>query len=159
MWGLQVRMKRGDHGFLPSKEREVTIKTLSVLAMLCFFSGAAVAQTPDVREEAKAWLSTVDAGNYAESWEQAGEYFQEAMSQAEWVEALNNVRAPLGESLNRVVTESTQHDSLPGVPDGQYMILLFDSQFEHLDPAIETLTLVNEEREWRVVGYFVRPGV
>ena len=58
-----------------------------------------------------------------------------------------------------MVTESTQHDSLPGVPDGQYMILLFDSQFEHLDPAIETLTLVNEEREWRVVGYYIRPGV
>jgi len=152
-------MRRGDDGFLPFKEREVTIKTLSVLAMLCLFSGAAVAQTPDAREEAKAWLSTVDAGNYAESWEQAGEYFQEAMSQAEWVEALNNVRAPLGESLNRVVTESTQHDSLPGVPDGQYMILLFDSQFEHLDPAIETLTLVNEEREWRVLGYYIRPGV
>ncbi len=36
----------------------------------------------------------MDAGNYAESWEQAGEYFHEAMSQAEWVEALNNVRAP-----------------------------------------------------------------
>lgn len=152
-------MRRGDHDFLPFKEREVTIKTLSVLGMLCLFSGAAVAQTPDAREEAKAWLSTVDAGNYAESWEQAGEYFQEAMSQAEWVEALNNVRAPLGESLNRVVTESTQNDSLPGVPDGQYMILLFDSQFEHLDPAIETLTLFNEEREWRVVGYYIRPGV
>jgi len=46
---------------------------------------------------------------------------------------------------------------IPNVPDGHYTIMIFESQFEHLEAATETVTLVNEESEWHVVGYFIRP--
>lgn len=134
------------------------MKTLLTLVTLCLFAFASLAQSSNVVDEANAWLTTVDAGKYEESWQQAGGYFQSAISQAEWVDALNNARSPLGELLSRVVTESTEHDSLPGVPDSHYTIMIFESQFEHLEAAKETVTLVNEESEWHVVGYFIRPG-
>ncbi|MDP4556520.1 DUF4019 domain-containing protein [Halomonas meridiana] len=134
------------------------MKQLLTLVTLCLFSFASLAQSSNVADEANAWLTTVDAGKYAESWQQAGGYFQSAISQAEWVDALNNARSPLGESLSRVVTESIEHDSLPGVPDGDYTIVVFESQFEHLEAAKETITLVNEASDWHVVGYFIAPG-
>lgn len=134
------------------------MKQLLTLSTLCLFSFASLAQSSNVVDEANAWLTTVDAGKYEESWEQAGDYFQSAISQAEWVDALNNARSPLGELLSRVVTESTEHDSLPGVPDSHYTVMIFESQFEHLEVATETVTLVNEESEWHVVGYFIAPG-
>lgn len=133
------------------------MKQLLTLITLCLFSFASLAQSSNVVDEANAWLTTVDAGKYEESWEQAGGYFQSAISRAEWVDALNNARSPLGESLSRMVTESTEHDSLPNVPDGPYTVMIFESQFEHLEVATETVTLVNEESEWHVVGYFIRP--
>lgn len=131
---------------------------LAPMMVLCLLSSIAFAQRPDVAGEARAWLSTVDEGHYSESWVQAGSYFQDAISQAEWVAALSRVRAPLGAPIARRITASTPHGSLPNAPDGDYTIVLFESQFEHLDTAKETVTLVNEAGDWRVVGYFIAPG-
>jgi hypothetical protein len=46
--------------------------------------------------------------------------------------------------------------SLPGAPDGEYVVLQFDSSFANKQVAVETVTAVFEDGVWRVVGYFIR---
>ena len=47
--------------------------------------------------------------------------------------------------------------SLPGAPDGDYVLLQNDARFQNKAAAIETVTMSREaDGVWRVVGYFIR---
>ena len=43
------------------------------------------------------------------------------------------------------------------MPEGEYVVMTFISQFELRERVIETITLMlNSEEQWKVVGYFLR---
>jgi hypothetical protein len=51
-----------------------------------------------------------------------------------------------------------QQTSCPVRQPAQYVVVRFTTAFEK-SPAVETVTLMLDgDRGWRVVGYFVRPG-
>jgi hypothetical protein len=43
---------------------------------------------------AEAWLAKVDGGEYAESWEQAAEFFRSAVPKEKWLSIIAAVRRP-----------------------------------------------------------------
>lgn len=105
---------------------------------------------------ATAWLAMIDAGEYAESWNGTSQQFQKVVSKREWVQKLTAVRAPLGSLVSRKVSKSTYKTSLPGAPDGQYVVLRFASSFTHKRSAIETIVMSLDQAKWKVAGYFIR---
>jgi hypothetical protein len=45
---------------------------------------------------------------------------------------------------------------LPGAPEGEYVVIQYETQFEHKAGAIETVTPLREkDGSWRVSGYFI----
>jgi hypothetical protein len=47
--------------------------------------------------------------------------------------------------------------SLPGAPDGEYVVIQFMSSFENKRFAIETVTpMKDKDAKWRVSGYYMR---
>jgi uncharacterized protein DUF4019 len=55
------------------------------------------------------------------------------------------------------VKSTTSSKTMPGAPDGDYVLLQFNTTFERKAAAVETVTMVREaDGVWRVVGYFVR---
>ena len=113
--------------------------------------------TRDARQSAEHWLSLVDAGNYAGSWQQAGTAFRSAVTAEQWAHSSSSARRPLGEVQKRSVRETRATKSLPGVADGQYVVVLFDTAFSNKAIAVETVTTALEpDGSWKVVGYFVR---
>lgn len=106
---------------------------------------------------ATAWLALADAGKYPESWDAAASYFKAAVSRADWDKALRSVRAPLGALKARKLKSAMFTTSLPGAPDGEYVVIQYDSQFENKASAVETVTPMREkDGSWRVSGYFIR---
>ena len=56
-------------------------------------------------------------------------------------------------SKRRGTTPST---TLPGAPDGEYVVFQFDTAFQNKAMAVETVTFVRDaDGLWRAVGYFV----
>ena len=88
----------------------------------------------------KAWLVLVDSGKYGESWDQAADYFRKALSKEKWESALKAVRQPLGKVLSRELTAKKFTTSLPGAPDGQYVVIQYKTSFENKKDAVETVT-------------------
>ena len=106
---------------------------------------------------AEAWLALVDAGKYDESWAQAAGYFKNALTEEKWAQALNGVRKPLGNPVSREVKTSQYATSLPGAPDGQYVIIQFQTSFANKASAVETVTpALDNDGKWRVSGYFIK---
>ena len=103
------------------------------------------------------WLNMVDKEEYGDSWEDAAEYFKMAVNKDQWVQMLSSVRKPLGKLLSREPESATYKTSLPGAPDGQYVILQFKASFENKKSAIETVTpMLEKDGSWRVSGYYIK---
>jgi hypothetical protein len=106
---------------------------------------------------AEAWLALVDAGSYGPSWTEAASLFKKAIDQPGWEKALTGVRAPLGKVVSRKLASATYRTSVPGGPDGQYVVVVFATSFENKQAATETVTpMKNADGRWHVSGYFIR---
>ena len=67
------------------------------------------------------------------------------------------MRSPLGAVQSREVASHDYRTTLPGAPDGQYVVFQFTTSFEHKANAVETVTAMQgDEGDWRVAGYFIR---
>jgi serine/threonine-protein kinase len=106
---------------------------------------------------AETWLGHVDAGDYAGSWREASAYMQEAITEQAWVASLTRVRTPLGQRLSRQLTQVQHTKSLPGAPDGDYVVMQFDTRFANKQAAVETVTFLQEKQgEWKAAGYYIK---
>ncbi|MBI2374594.1 MAG: DUF4019 domain-containing protein [Deltaproteobacteria bacterium] len=125
---------------------------------LALLSAPALAGEREEAEQAgKTWLSLTDSGKYAESHGAAGKFFRDALTAESWVGQVKAVRGPLGKLVARKLKTATSSKTLPGAPDGDYVVMTFDSSFENKKSAVETVTVVKEpDGKLRVVGYFIR---
>jgi len=106
---------------------------------------------------AQKWLTLVDEGKYAESWNEAAEYFKNAIKKEQWEQSLRAVQKPLGKLVSRDLQSQTYMTSLPGAPDGQYVVIQFQASFENKKFAIETVTpMLDKDGNWRVAGYYIK---
>jgi len=106
---------------------------------------------------ARTWLAHVDAERYGESWDTAASLFRMAVTRSQWQEQLGAARAPLGKLQSRKLTASQASSSLPGAPEGHYVVMQWQAIYEHRPAAIEIVTALREQDgEWQVAGYFIR---
>src|SRR5689334_6630342 len=99
---------------------------------------------------ARSWLGEIDAGNYVDSWKQATSYFQGALTEKNWTDALTGARRPLGKLLARTLVKTQSATSLPGAPDGNYLVMQFDTSFENKKSAVELVTFMREKSgDWK----------
>jgi hypothetical protein len=137
-----------------------------VVAIIVLVPSAAVAVENDGKHAeaekkavaaAAAWLAQVDQDQYAESWESAAAYFKNAVAKDAWLKSISAVRKPLGKLKSRQLKSQDYRTSLPGAPDGQYVIIQFDTSFDNKKSAVETVTpMLDKDGTWRVSGYFVK---
>ncbi|MEI8605844.1 DUF4019 domain-containing protein [Pseudoalteromonas sp. B160] len=82
--------------------------------------------------------------------------FQKNVPQALWVSKLEQVRTPLGAVTSREGISRQVLTSIPQLPDGDYVILEFQTDFENKAQSIETVTLKKSAEQWQVIGYFIQ---
>ena len=87
----------------------------------------------------------------------SAQLFRGAITRQQWEQAVAGVRVPLGAVVERTVKSKTYATSLPGAPDGEYVVIEFSTSFTHKASAIETVTpMLDKDGEWRVAGYYIR---
>jgi hypothetical protein len=108
-------------------------------------------------QSAKKWLALVDEGNYRESWDEAADVFRNAVTNDEWEEMLGKIRPLFGKVIKRNVKSQAYQSSVPAVPDGEYVVIQFQTKFEHKANAIETVTpSKGKYGKWRVAGNYIK---
>ncbi len=139
------------------------MRKMGCLLIMCLLFSCPFAGAADTEKEAAAlpvaerWLGLVDQGEYGESWEEASTVFKNAVTAAQWEQLVQTSRKPLGELLTRRVSKKTYTTSLPGVPDGEYVVIEFETSFENKKSALETVTpMLDKDGNWRVSGYYIK---
>lgn len=133
-----------------------------LLGLVLLAAGMHAALADEAKERAalvgaEQWLVMVDTGKYAKSWQEAAGYFRNAITRDSWEQSVGAVRKPLGKVVSRNVKSTTYTTSLPGAPDGEYVMVEFETVFEHKATAVETITpMLESDGTWRVSGYFIQ---
>lgn len=115
------------------------------------------AKEKDAVSAAKVWLTMVDEGKYADSWQNTATYFRNTVPQSQWEQSLQAIRTPLGKVVSRRVNTKSYKTSLPGAPDGEYLVIQFATSFANKKSSVETVTpMLENDGTWRVSGYFIK---
>jgi len=138
-----------------------TIGVTSVLALgaaiTALVLAADTAAERAAQQSAQTWLALVDAGRYGQSWSEAAQLFKQAVTQAQWESAARGAREPLGKLQARKLQSSEYRRTLPGAPDGDYVVIQYATSFENKKSAIETITpMKDKDGVWRVSGYYIK---
>jgi hypothetical protein len=161
--GAFRRLKNQHHNATTNQMKTKSIiRALTLLAIVTVsgglpFAAAKLDAEAEAQKSAEQWLSLTDAGKFAESWNTAAESFQAAVSQDQWQRLLGAVRKPLGALVSRQLKSAKYTKSLPGAPDGEYVVLQFETTFANKKDAVETVTpMLDKDGQWRVSGYYIK---
>ena len=135
------------------------ILVVSFTLALCFIAPTLAQEKPEqlAQKSSDSWLTLVDSGKYADSWQEAASLFKTHVTQDQWQKMVGPVRDPLGKVLSRKLKSATYTKALPGAPGGEYVVIQYDTSFEHKQSAVETVTpMLDKDGKWRVSGYFIK---
>jgi hypothetical protein len=142
------------------KTRAVVLGSILVLLFTFVTTAAQADDQAAVDEATKAadrWLKLIDAGDYKKSWETASSLFRNAVTEDQWATQVGSVRKPLGALVSRKLKRAQYATSLPGAPEGKYVVIQYDSVFQNKSAAVETVTpMLDKDGQWRVSGYYIR---
>ena len=135
-------------------------RLMMTFTIICSLVGA-IAMAQDKNEAAKksaeSWLAVVDKGDYAASYDEAASIFKLAITKEDWLQKVRAARGPLGKMISRKLKRMQYETTLPGAPDGEYVVVQYDTSFENKRSAVETITpTLDKDGQWRVSGYFIR---
>ena len=135
---------------------------VSFCAVLVLFAGCAShkqariakrAHEDAARSAALRWLTLLDQGDYKEAFEWEAQDFRMARTQAQFVRYMQARRAPFGQALGRKVIGSANIRKFVGVPEGNYVSVLFKTHFEKKSETAERVILVEQQVGWRILEY------
>ena len=139
-------------------------RNAAVAALVLMLGGCGAAAAADEEVDTGAaltssmhWLTLVDGGNYGGAYEEAAVSFRKTIERLKWEVAAQNARAASGPLINRRMRTATFTRTLPGAPDGEYVIMQFDSRFDR--QALITEMVVSEREKdgsWKVAGYWLK---
>lgn len=105
---------------------------------------------------ADAWLALIDQKQFGPSWDATAPLFQSSVTKEKWEHAAAAAREPLGEVSSRKFHAAEYKTTIPGAPDGQYVIVYYDTAFANKAAATESVTLMKSDGSYKVAGYFIQ---
>ena len=111
----------------------------------------------DVIAASERWLELLDAGQFGAAWDAGAATLKSSVARQKWVAGLRDMRKPFGKVATRKAEKFARAHTLPGAPDGDYALILFDTRFAQGGKAQEQVTWMLEAGDtWRVSGYYIR---
>ena len=105
-----------------------------------------------------AFLALIDRGQYDDSWDAAASTIKNTITKTSWSTVLSANRKKFGTLVSRKLESSQAVTTMPGSPEGQYVVLEYKGSFSQkkaggatVKPTTETVVVTNENGKW--VGY------
>jgi hypothetical protein len=105
---------------------------------------------------AGGWLILLDRGDWGRSWETASAVFRSSVPLPAWMDGIPKAREPFGRMLDRKPVEAVYKTTLAGRPPGEYVTVIFETQFENKKVEEVVTTELETDGSWRATGYSTR---
>jgi hypothetical protein len=115
-----------------------------------------LAEEQAAQRQALGFLGYLDQGRFAESYAYTGMLIRDQVDQNAFTDKVQKARAGTGALLSRDLIDSAYTDTVPGAPEGQYVVLHYHVSFANRPSAVETVTLDFARNYWRLAGYYIK---
>jgi hypothetical protein len=132
---------------------------LFTLGVLSWARGASAANEVDQAQAvSRAWLASIDQGKYEESYNFTCDATRDKFSQDRWVTVLEAMRGKIyGPVISRTqLSHVYKPNGITGL-NGECVVLTYDSMFQNVKEATETVVLTWQDGKWRGASYFAEP--
>jgi Protein of unknown function (DUF4019) len=125
-------------------------------------SGTQPANDPHAADELSAqrqalgFLGYLDQGRFADSYAYTGMLIRTQLDRDAFSTQIQKTRVDTGALQSRELIDSAYTTTLPGAPEGQYVMLHYHAGFANRPDTVETVTLTLAKGYWRVVGYYIK---
>ena len=108
-------------------------------------------------DAAVKFLYLVDNGEYVRSWETSSKHMKAAVTGEEWKQQITEIRDKVGAIVERHRDEVSYLEGAGDLPEGEYVVITYNSVFKKRQLVKETVTLaLAKNGEWQVAGYFLK---
>jgi hypothetical protein len=135
------------------------IKSVFIFLFVLFTAGlhAEVDSLKQSADASLAWVAVIDQGKFKEAWDNGSVTLKLKVPENSWETILNATRKPLGKVLERKVVDQRTSQNPPGLPAGDYIVMIYKTDFESKKGVTELVTLVQEsDGKWRGLTYQVQ---
>lgn len=111
----------------------------------------------EANSQAIHWMNLNDAQAFRGTWLDGGSILKDILTEDQWAAGMRETRIDLGPVHSRKVSNFSITNSLPFGAQGSFLIIKYETRFQRMSNAIETVTLTAEGPLglWRVIGYRV----
>ena len=125
-----------------------------LLFLFCLSLPAAAEMKTPVIAAAESFFELRDAGSLQQAWWEGSEILHQTTRMDRWMEDMRIQSELMGDLVKRSLRSRVQRSTMPGLPDGEYVILLYDVSFEHKKAGLEILVMLHDASgDWRLVSY------
>ncbi|HPN66257.1 MAG TPA: DUF4019 domain-containing protein [Candidatus Omnitrophota bacterium] len=121
-------------------------------------TGLCFAASPEKKAKSAAnnWLELIDNKDYAQSYDKAASFFKANINKSDWVQSCGSLRDMLGKAEYRKLVSISRESRMEGAPDGEYVILVYETDFKKKANAQEIVVpMLDKDGKWRISGYHV----
>jgi len=115
-----------------------------------------LAEEEAAQRQALGFLGYLDHGRYADSYAYTGMLIRATNDRDSFALQIKKARAGTGALQSRSLIDASFATSVPGAPEGQYVLLHYEASFANRPEVVETLTLDFARGYWRVSGYYIK---
>jgi hypothetical protein len=108
------------------------------------------------QRQALGFLGYLDQGRFADSYAYTGMLIRTQLDRDAFSTQIQKTREGTGTLRSRELIDSAYTTTLPGAPEGQYVVLHYHASFANRQDAVETLTLALAKGYWRISGYYIK---
>jgi hypothetical protein len=108
------------------------------------------------QRQALGFLAYLDHGRYADSYAYTGMLIRAGNDRDSFAQQIKKARAGTGALLSRNLIDASYATTMPGAPEGEYVLLHYEASFANREEAVETVTLAFAKGYWRVSGYYIK---
>jgi uncharacterized protein (TIGR03067 family) len=118
----------------------------------------AAAKIEAATKVAEAYLKLVDQGDYAQCWEQSAQFIHKTISKNDMVRLSEQTLKPLGKLISRTMVGPPRYrTTLPSLPEGEYVLFQYRSQFANAKNMAEVVIPgLEKDGHWRVSVFLVQ---
>jgi hypothetical protein len=114
------------------------------------------AEEQAAERQALGFLGYLDHGRFADSYAYTGMLIRAQLDRDAYAKQLEKARAGVGALLSRELIDASYTTTVPGAPEGQYVVLDYGASFANRQQAMETVILAFAKGYWRVSGYYIK---
>ncbi len=108
------------------------------------------------QRQALGFLGYLDQGRFADSYAYTSMLIRTQLDRDAFSTQIQKTRVNTGALQSRELIDSAYSTTVPGAPEGQYVILHYHASFANRQDAVETVTLAFAKGYWRVAGYYIK---